>query len=70
MGTLLNSEGPDDSTGSALFAKSKKDCTILLEIINYITLIYTMDNPDLTVSNFMGNSIGLKGLKMKIDKLF
>ena len=49
MGTLLNSEGPDNSPGSALFAKSKNDYTILLEIINYITFIYTMDNPDLTV---------------------
>ena len=25
--------------------------------------IYTMDHPDLTVSNFMGNSIGPKGVK-------
>ena len=34
-----------------------------LEIITYEPSIYTLHHPDLTVSNFMGNSISLQSFK-------
>ena len=39
---------------------SEKEIQYFLKIITSDTSIYTMDHPDLTVSNFMGNTIGTK----------
>ena len=52
-------------TVSALFAKTKsifreKKNNIILEILTCDPSVYTMDHPDLNVSNFMEKSIGLK----------
>ena len=50
MGTLAN-------FGTVCFYREKKNH---VEIITYNPSIYTIDHPDLTVSNFMENAIGLK----------
>ena len=60
-------------SGSALFAKDKTNLetnkyNIWGEIITFDPSIYTMDHPDLTVSNFMGNSTGPKRVNHFIDK--
>ena len=47
-------------TVSALFAKQRKKYNIILEILTCDPSVYTMDHPDLNVSNFMEKSIGLK----------
>ena len=50
------------SSGFALFTKTKSTFRerkiIIFEIITCDPWIYTRDHPDLTVSNFMGNSFG------------
>ena len=48
MGTLCNSEDPDGSPGSVLFAQ-KKVQYFYLKIITCDPSIYTMDNPDFIV---------------------
>ena len=66
MGTLANSKDPDEMEHYVCEGKNnlqKKKYNILLEIITFDPLIYTMDHPDLTVSNFMENSIGPKRVK-------
>ena len=50
-------------SGSALFAKTKS-IMYLLEMITCDSLIYIMDHPDLSISNFMENFIGQKGLTL------
>ena len=60
MSTMANSEVPDGgiSSGPALFAKTKsvfREINILFEIITCNLSIYTMDHPDLILSNFMEN---------------
>ena len=74
MGTLTNSEDPDEMLPNAAFhqglhcllrqnpsAEKEIRCTIFFgEIITCDPSVYVMDHPVLTLSNFMGNSIGLK----------
>ena len=48
---------------------SEKAILFCLEIITCDPLIYTMDNPDLTVSNFMEHSIGPKRVNLKLKKI-
>ena len=70
MGTLANSEDPDEMPHNVAFHQglhcllrqnqsSEKEMQYFLEIITCDTSIYTMDHPDLIVSNFMVNSIRL-----------
>ena len=77
MGTLKNSEDPDEMPRDAAFhlglrcllrqnLSSEKE-TFFLEIITCDPAIYAMDHPDLTVSNCMGNSIGTKRVKHKLS---
>ena len=52
--------------GPAHFAKTKlifRQRNLILEIITSDPSIYTIDHPDLTVSNFMENSIGPRRVK-------
>ena len=65
MGTLCNSEDPDGSPGSVLFAQ-KKVQYFYLKIITCDPSIYTMDNPDFIVCNIMENSIGLKMVSVQL----
>ena len=66
MGTMTNSEYPDEmiASGSALFAKKKlilgEKNKYFLEIINYM-YVNTMEHPDLIVFSFVEYPIGLKG---------
>ena len=49
------------------FQSSEKEKHFLFfEIITFDPSIYTMDHPDLTVSNLMENPIGLKRVNQKI----
>ena len=70
MSTFANSEDPDEMPHEAAFHEGLH-CSLrlnqsleievyFLEIITCDPSIYTMDHPNLTVSNFMGNFIGLK----------
>ena len=65
MSILTNDEGPDEMP----FIRAKKKSifrernTIFFESITCEPSIYTMDHPDITVSNFMEYSIGLKRVK-------
>ena len=70
MGTLANSEDPDEMQHYAAFHQglhcllrqnqsSEKEIQYFLEIISCDPSIYKLDHPDLTLSNFMGNSIGI-----------
>ena len=64
-GNMSNSEGPECgiSSLSALFAITQfifETKYYLLGIITCDSSKYIMDHPDLTVSNFMAHSIGLK----------
>ena len=74
MGTLANSEDLDEMMHDTAFQKgmhclprqnqtSKKEIQYILEFITCDPSIYTMDHPDFTVSNFMGNYIGPKTVK-------
>ena len=74
-GTLTNSEDSDEMPHNAAFHQglhcllsqnqsSEKENKAFFEIITCASLIYTLDHPDLTVSNFMGTSIGIKSLKV------
>ena len=73
---LANREEPDEMQHNAAFhqglhclriqnrySETPRGIQYILEIITCDPSIYTMDHPDLTVSNFMGNSIGLKRVK-------
>ena len=73
MGTLANSEDPDEMPQNVLFLglhyvlrqnqslyKKNTMCNFLGEIIISNPSIYKMDHPDMTVSRFVENSIGLK----------
>ena len=66
MGTLANSEDPDEMP--ITFAKTKsifmERNIYFFEIIILNSSIYTMDHPELTVSNFIESSIGPKRVKM------
>ena len=66
MGTLANCEDPDEMPHNAAFQQglhstlrqnpsSEKETLYFLEIINCEHSIYTMDCPDLNVSNFIEN---------------
>ena len=68
MGTLENNEDPDDITHRTAFHQrctvflnkidlQWKKYNIILQIITCDPSIYTLDHPDLTVSNIMENSI-------------
>ena len=69
MGTLANSEDPDEMPHDAAFHQDLhclrrqnwylEKYNIFLKIIVDDPSIYTMDHPGLIVSNFMENSIGL-----------
>ena len=60
------------SSGFALFAQTKlivrERNTIFFEVLTCDPSIYTMDHPDLPVSNFMENFIGLKRVEVKLQK--
>ena len=71
MGTLANSEDPDEMPHCVAFHQGlqsllwpnqsfEKEIQYFIKIITCDPSIYTMDHPDLTVSNFMENSIGLQ----------
>ena len=71
MGTLANSADPDEVLHNAAFHQglhclprqnpsSVKEIQFFCDIITCDPSIITMDYPDVTVSNFMGNSISLK----------
>ena len=71
MGTLANSEDPDEMPHNVAFHQglhsllrqnrsSEKEIQYFIKIITCDPSIYTMDHPDFTVSKFMENSIGLK----------
>ena len=67
---MANSEDPDNkvagiSSESALFAKKKKD----VQRKNVTPQYIQMDRPDLNVSNFMENYIGLKRVKKQMGQL-
>ena len=76
MGTLSNNENPDKMLHKAAFYlgllcllkqnQSSEKEVYLYKIITCDPLVYTMDHPDLTVSNFMENFIGLKKFKQKV----
>ena len=72
MGILANSVDPDEMPQNVAFHQglhcllrqnlsSEKEVQYSLEIITCDPSIYTLDHPDLTVLNFMGNFIGLNG---------
>ena len=75
MGTLTNSEDPDEMQHNAAFHQglhcllrqnrsSEKEIQYFLEIITCDPSIYTMDHPDLIIiCYFMENSIGPKRVK-------
>ena len=76
MGTLAKSEYPDEMLHNAAFHQgfdcllrpdrsSEKEIKSVFEITACDSLIYTIDHPHLTVSNFMESSIGLKRVKTK-----
>ena len=71
MGTLENSEDPDEMPQYAAFHQglhcllrqnqsSEKNKQYLLEIMTCDPSVYTMDHPDFIICSFMENSIGLK----------
>ena len=71
---MANSEDPDEMLHKAAFHQglhcllrqnqsSEKEIIIYLKTITYDPSIYTMDHPDLTASNLMGNSICPKRVK-------
>ena len=68
---MANNEDLDEMAHKAVFHQglhcllrqnrsSEKEMQLFLEVIICNPSIYTMDNPDFTVSNFMENSNGLK----------
>ena len=67
-GTLANIVDPDDNAAfyqgrHCLLSQnqsSEKEIQYLFENISCDPSIYTMEHPDLTVSNLMGNSFGTK----------
>ena len=76
MGTLANRKDPDEMPHDAAFHQalncllrqnqsSVKEIQYFLELITCGPSIYTMHHPDTTLSNFMGNSIGLKELMLQ-----
>ena len=83
MGTLANSEDPDEVPHNVAFHQglhcllsqnrsSEKEIQYVLEIITCDPSIYTMNHQDLTVTNFLENSIGLKrvnGLQFYINNV-
>ena len=82
MGTLANSEDPDEMPQNAAFHQgvhcllrqnqsSEKAIHYFLKIINCDPSTYIMDHPDFIVCSFVENSIGLKTVKFYKDyKLF
>ena len=67
MGTLANSEDPDEM-GQQCLLKIKsifreRKTSFLCQILTCDPSIYKMDHPGLTVSNFIVKSIGLKRVK-------
>ena len=71
MGTLANIVDPAEMWLNAAFHQglcclpcqnrsSEKEIQYFLEILTCDPSIYIMHHPDLTVSNFMGNSVGIK----------
>ena len=73
MGTLANSEDPDEMRHNhqglhclldQMYLQRKK-YNIFWIILPCDPSIYTMNHPDLAVSNFMGNSIGPKRVKWR-----
>ena len=79
MGTLANSEDLNEMSHNMAFPQglhcllrqnwsSEKDKKKFLEIISCDPSIYTRDHPNLTVSNFMANSNGLKSVKQIKEK--
>ena len=70
MGTLANSEDPDEMPHDAAFHQGlqcllrqnqfSEKYNIFLEILICDPSIYTINDPYLAVSNFMENSIGPK----------
>ena len=70
MGTLANSEDPDEMLQIAAFhqglhcflrqSQSSEKEIQHMKIITFDPIIYTIDHPHLSVSTFMENSIGLK----------
>ena len=79
-GTLANSEDPDEMPHYAAFHlglhyllrqnqfSEKENIIFFLEIITCDPAIHSMDQPDLTVSNFTGNSMGPKRVMKKRNK--
>ena len=67
MGTLANSEDPDEMQHNHINAKTKsifrEKVQYFLEIVTYDPLIYTMDHSDFIACSFIENSIGLKRVK-------
>ena len=68
---MANSEDPDEMLHNVAFHQglrcllrqhhsSEKKIQYFFEIITCDPSLYIIDHPDLTVSNFMGNSIGIK----------
>ena len=66
---MANNEDPDKMppnsilSGSPLFAKTKlifRERNIYIKKLTCNLSIYTTEHPDITVSNFMENSTGLK----------
>ena len=68
--TQMNAAECGISSGSAQFVKTKSILrernAIFLKIITCSPSIFTMDQPDFTVLNFMEKSIGLNWVKMSL----
>ena len=62
-GTLTNSGDPDDADLLRQNQSSERKM-LFFENVTCDPSIYTMDQPGLTVSNFMGNSIGTKRVNL------
>ena len=85
MGIFANSEDLNEMPHNAAFHNAafhqglhcllrqhrsvEKKYNIFLKIIACDPSTYTMGHPDLTVSNFMGNSIGLKRVNNAFSEL-
>ena len=69
MGTLANSEDPDEMSHQGLHCllrlngSSENEIEYFLKVITFDPSKYTMDHPDFIVFSLMENTIGLKRFK-------
>ena len=70
MGTLTNSEDPDEMLHNAAFPQDLHCLLKTKEILSFFEItpcdpsIYTMDHPDFIVRRYMENSTGLKWVNL------